>query len=122
MELERRRLTAEMIAPDTGESIRTTIEVRIDPLTRHSSRILPDRGLMPANDFDLEGFARENQARCPFCPGRIDSLTPKLPPAIHPPGRITRGEAVLFPTCTRTRRTAAYRFTRRRGTTCRSVR
>jgi len=97
MELERRRLTAEMIAPDTGESIRTTIEVRIDPLTRHSSRILPDRGLMPANDFDLEGFARENQARCPFCPGRIDSLTPKLPPAIHPPGRITRGEAVLFP-------------------------
>ena len=97
MELERRRLTAEMIAPDTGESIRTTIEVRIDPLTWHSSRILPDRGLMPASDFDLEGFARENRARCPFCPERIESLTPKLPAAIHPLGRITRGEAVLFP-------------------------
>jgi len=49
MELERRRLTAEMIVPDTGESVRTEIEVRIDPLTGHSSRILPDRGLMPAN-------------------------------------------------------------------------
>jgi UDPglucose--hexose-1-phosphate uridylyltransferase len=97
MELERRRLTAEMIAPDTGESIRTTIEVRIDPLTGHSSRILPDRGLMPASDFDLEGFARESQPRCPFCSERIDSLTPRLPPAVDPEGRITCGEAVLFP-------------------------
>jgi UDPglucose--hexose-1-phosphate uridylyltransferase len=96
MELERRRLTAEMIAPD-GESIRTTIEVRIDPLTGHSSRILPDRGLMPVSDFDLEAFARENQARCPFCPERIEALTPRLPEAIHPEGRITCGEAVLFP-------------------------
>ena len=52
---------------------------------------------MPANDFDLAAFARENQPRCPFCPERIDSLTPKLPAAIHPDGRITRGEAVLFP-------------------------
>ena len=74
--------TAEMIAPDTGESIRTTIEVRIDPLTGHSSRILPERGLMPASDFDLERFARENRARCPFCPERIESLTPRLPAAI----------------------------------------
>ena len=97
MELERHRLTAEMIAPDTGESIRTAIEVRIDPLTGDSSRIVPDRGLMPASDFDLAAFARESQARCPFCPGRIEALTPKLPPAIHPDGRITRGEAVLFP-------------------------
>ncbi len=96
MELERRCLTAEMIAPDTGDPIRTQIEVRIDPLTGHSSRILPDRGLMPPSDFDLEGFARENQARCPFCPERIESLTPKLPPGVHPLGRITRGEAVLF--------------------------
>src|SRR6516164_2906577 len=58
MELERRRLTAEMIVPDTGESVRTEIEVRIDPLTGHSSRILPDRGLMPANELDLEAYAR----------------------------------------------------------------
>ena len=77
--------------------VRTPIDVRIDPLTGHSSRILPERGLMPASDFDLAGFARDNQPRCPFCPERIDSLTPKLPAAIHPAGRIERGEAVLFP-------------------------
>ena len=51
MELSRELLTAEMIDPGTGEPVRTTIEVRHDPLTGHSSRILPERGLMPASDF-----------------------------------------------------------------------
>ena len=95
--LRRELLTAEMLEPGTGTLIRTPIEVRIDPLTGHSSRIVPERGLMPANDFDLEAFARESQPRCPFCPGRIDQLTPKLPPTIDPDGRIVHGEAVLFP-------------------------
>ena len=72
------------------------IEVRFDPLTGHSSRILPERGLMPASDFDLEAFAREIQPSCPFCPGRLEALTPRLPPRIHPEGRIACGEAVLF--------------------------
>jgi UDPglucose--hexose-1-phosphate uridylyltransferase len=97
MELKRERLTAEMLEPGTGEVVRTPIEVRVDPLTGHSSRILPERGLMPANDHDLASFARENQARCPFCPERIDSLTPRLPATIHPAGRIVHGDAVLFP-------------------------
>jgi UDPglucose--hexose-1-phosphate uridylyltransferase len=96
MEFSRHVLTAEMLEPGTERVVRTPVEVRVDPLTGHSSRILPERGLMPANDFDLAAFARENQPRCPFCPERIDSLTPKLPAAIHPDGRITRGEAVLF--------------------------
>jgi len=97
MELRRELLTAEMIDPGTEETVRTKIEVRFDPLTGHSSRILPERGLMPASDFDLEVFARESQPNCPFCPDRVDRLTPKLPRRIHPGGRITRGAAVLFP-------------------------
>jgi UDPglucose--hexose-1-phosphate uridylyltransferase len=97
MELRRQLLIAEMLEPGTGEWIRTSIDVRIDPLTGHGSRILPERGLMPANDFDLAAFARENQSRCPFCPEQIEDLTPKLPPTIHPHGRIVHGEAVLFP-------------------------
>jgi UDPglucose--hexose-1-phosphate uridylyltransferase len=97
MELLRRELlTAEMIEPGTGELVRAVIEVRLDPLTGHSSRILPERGLMPPSDFDLEAFARESQPGCPFCPGRVDQLTPGLPARIHPEGRITRGAAVLF--------------------------
>ena len=97
LELERTILTAEMLAPDTGELISTRIEVRVDPLTGHTSRIVPSRGLMPPNEFDLEAFARENQPRCPFCPDRIERLTPRLPSAIEPAGRIARGEALLFP-------------------------
>jgi UDPglucose--hexose-1-phosphate uridylyltransferase len=86
-----------MLAPGTGERIRQTIEVRIDPLTGLSSRILPERGLMPPSDFDLEAFARENQPRCPFCEDRIDSMTPRLPAELDPGGRLVWGEAVLFP-------------------------
>jgi len=97
MELEHRWLFAEMVSPDTGGLLRAEIDVRVDPLTGHTSRILPNRGLMPTNDFELEAFARENQPRCPFCADRIDRLTPKLPPAIHPDGRIVRGDAILFP-------------------------
>jgi UDPglucose--hexose-1-phosphate uridylyltransferase len=97
MMLRRELLTAEMIDPGTGDLVRTTIDVRRDPLTGHSSRILPGRGLMPASDFDLEAFARENQPSCPFCPGRIDRMTPRLPARIHPAARIVCGEAVLFP-------------------------
>jgi hypothetical protein len=41
MELEHRRLLAEMIAPDTGEPVRSEIDVRVDPLTGYTSRILP---------------------------------------------------------------------------------
>ncbi|HTX28703.1 MAG TPA: hypothetical protein VME19_16970 [Streptosporangiaceae bacterium] len=96
MELRRELLTAEMIEPGTGRPVRAVIEVRFDPLTGHSSRILPERGLMPASDFDLEAFARESQPTCPFCPGRLEALTPMLPPRIHPDGRIVCGEAVLF--------------------------
>lgn len=97
MELRRRLLTAVMLEPESGREISTPIEVRFDPLTGHSSRVLPGRGLMPVNDFDLAGFARESEARCPFCPGRIDHLAPRLPAVVHPDGRISRGDAVLFP-------------------------
>lgn len=97
MELEHRQLVAEMIAPDTGELTRSEIDVRVDPLTGHTSRILPNRGLMPPNDFDIEAFARENLASCPFCGDRIERLTPRLPPAICAEGRFVQGEAVLFP-------------------------
>ncbi len=97
MQLRREILRAEMLVPGGGGVVRTTIEVRFDPLTGHSSRVLPERGLMPVNDFDLAAFARETEARCPFCPDRIDECTPRLPATINPSGRIVHGEAVLFP-------------------------
>jgi hypothetical protein len=59
MELRTQRLTARMLGPDGSELLSSEIEVRFDPLTGHSSRIVPDRGLMPPGEFDLEEFARE---------------------------------------------------------------
>jgi hypothetical protein len=59
MELKRELLSAEMVDPGTGELVTTPVEVRFDPLTHHSARILSDRRLMPANDLGLEAFARE---------------------------------------------------------------
>jgi UDPglucose--hexose-1-phosphate uridylyltransferase len=97
MELERHLLVAAMLDPSSGAEVRTEIDLRIDPLTGHGSRILPERGLMPPNDFDLEAYARENQPQCPFCTERLERLTPLLMPAISHTGRVVVGEAVLFP-------------------------
>ena len=52
-------MVAEMVATDSGELVRTEVDVRVDPLTGHTSRIVPNRSLMPTNDFDLAEFARE---------------------------------------------------------------
>jgi UDPglucose--hexose-1-phosphate uridylyltransferase len=95
--LERHLLSAEMLDPVSGELVRTPVDVRIDPLTGHSSRILPDRGLMPASEYDLHELARTSATRCPFCGERVHELTPALNPAIHANARIVRGESVLFP-------------------------
>ena len=114
-------LTAEMIDPGTGEPVRATVEVRFDPLTGHTSRILPDRGLMPASDFDLEEFAEQTQPSCPFCPDRIDRLTPRLPPGSIPKGGSPAARRSCSRTCTRTRRTARCRSTRPGCITCRSA-
>ena len=86
-----------MLEPGSGRELTTEIELRIDPLTGHRSRILPDRGLMPRAAFDLEALARETQPACPFCAERIEWLTPRWPADITADGRFARGEAVLFP-------------------------
>jgi UDPglucose--hexose-1-phosphate uridylyltransferase len=98
MELRREVLTAEFLDPTRDYApTRAPVEVRWDPLTGHTSRVVGDRGLMPPNDFDLAAFAEKTQARCPFCGDRILELTPQFPTEICPDGRFTRGRAVLFP-------------------------
>ena len=71
-------------------------EVRYDPLTGESARIchfaLPVRKIP-----DLSALAESSRAGCPFCPEKIDSITPRYQDALVPGGRMRRGEAVLFP-------------------------
>jgi UDPglucose--hexose-1-phosphate uridylyltransferase len=57
-------------------------EIRYDPLTGESSRICHFEARRPG---------------CPFCPGKVDSITPRFPEELVPGGRFRRGEAVVFP-------------------------
>lgn len=98
VELRREQTIAEILHPQHDfRPTRTRLEIRWDPLTGHTSRLLPDSGLLPSSDFDLRGLGRDTQATCPFCSDRMDRLTPKFPAAISAAGRIQHGEAVLFP-------------------------
>jgi UDPglucose--hexose-1-phosphate uridylyltransferase len=95
---ERETFEAELLDPRRGfEPTRTAVEVRRDPLTGHSTRILPAGSFPPPARHDLDRLAAGTRDACPFCAERIEAQTPRLPPAVSPAGRIRVGEAVLFP-------------------------
>jgi UDPglucose--hexose-1-phosphate uridylyltransferase len=98
MELRRERITAELLDPHNAfERIRLPLEIRWDPLTGQSCRLLPERSLPPPELQDLEALAAQSRRTCPFCVERIEKVTPRFPPELWPEGRIRHGEALLFP-------------------------
>jgi UDPglucose--hexose-1-phosphate uridylyltransferase len=98
VELRRWVLDGEILDPERGFEPRSLrVEVREDPLTGHTARLLPAAGLLPPQEDDLDALAEETRAGCPFCPDRVEQVTPKLPALLAPEGRIRRGEALLFP-------------------------
>src|SRR5438067_3020890 len=98
MELKREVLASEILDPRNDfQPTPARVEVRWDPLTGHSSRIVAGAAFLPRSDFDLEAFARETSEGCFFCGPRLEAVTPRFPPALVPEGRIRCGEAVLFP-------------------------
>jgi UDPglucose--hexose-1-phosphate uridylyltransferase len=99
VELRRSVLEGEILDPERGFEPRALrVEVREDPLTGHTARLLPHAGLMPPQDPDeLRALGERTRAACPFCPERVEAVTPKLPAEIATEGRIRRGEALLFP-------------------------
>jgi galactose-1-phosphate uridylyltransferase len=71
-------------------------EVRFDPLTGSTGRIC-HFSLANLPVPDLSRIIAESRAACPFCPGKVESITPRFPEDFVPGGRMRRGEAVLFP-------------------------
>lgn len=71
-------------------------EVREDPLTGDTARIchfdFPAR-----RPPDLRTLIESTQESCPFCPQRVEAVTPRFAEALVPGGRLLRGEALLFP-------------------------
>lgn len=98
VELRRERYMSEYLDPRRGfERVRVPLEVRWDPLTGQSCRLLPEGSIPPPARHDLELLAEETRPTCPFCPEAVEEQTPRFPPEVWPEGRIRRGEAVLFP-------------------------
>jgi galactose-1-phosphate uridylyltransferase len=97
MELIIESKQTEMLNP-AKEGARRTIrsEIRRDPLTGRSARICHFMALRwEKPDFDrlIAGTAE----RCPFCPERIDAITPRFPPEIVADGCLHAGRMRLFP-------------------------
>src|SRR5512136_712794 len=71
-------------------------EIRYDPLTGESSRIC-HFSLPAAAPSGIAEIAEARRPGCPFCPGKVDTVTPRFPDGLVPGGRFRRGEAVVFP-------------------------
>lgn len=80
-----------------GEKIERETEVRLDPLTGETSRLVYDAGLAVTPADYTEAAEKTKGANCPFCPENIYKMTPVFPKKITEEGRITEGEAVVFP-------------------------
>lgn len=72
------------------------VEVRADPLTGHTSRLIERFGAFPPSRPDVSELI-EKSRNCFFCAGKVETVTPKILPAISEEERISVGEALLFP-------------------------
>jgi UDPglucose--hexose-1-phosphate uridylyltransferase len=96
--LQSERFFAEFLDPrDEFESSRVPVEVRWDPLTGQSARLLPPGSIPPPEREDLAALAGQTRPNCPFCGDAIEQQTPRFPAEISVDGRIRCGAAVLFP-------------------------
>jgi UDPglucose--hexose-1-phosphate uridylyltransferase len=97
MELKKDTFAGAIIPPGEANPIITQVEVRWDPLTGHTARLVSGPSLLPNTSHDVAAVVERTRGGCPFCPEAIERTTPRFPPAVYPGGRFTVGEAVLFP-------------------------
>ena len=96
---EKETLQANILLPD-GRAVQRPIEIRTHPITGHTCRITfsrseerePGAGRLP----DPPPFAGDRK-NCPFCAGRLKTMTPQLIPGLCTEGRMRRGQSTLFP-------------------------
>ncbi len=71
-------------------------ELRRDPLTGRTGRVAHFLGFQLGVP-DLGDAVEVSAPKCPFCPDRLLTVTPRLPGRLGLGERLQRGEAVLFP-------------------------
>jgi UDPglucose--hexose-1-phosphate uridylyltransferase len=80
-----------------GKLIDRKTEIRMDPLTGETSRIIFDPGA-PFTPTDYSELATKTAgSKCPFCPENVLSFTPRFPNELIEGGRLIQGEAIVFP-------------------------
>jgi galactose-1-phosphate uridylyltransferase len=89
--------TSRFLDPMEGYAeVRRFSEIRYDPLTGHTSRIL-DFPVREVKRADLTGLIESSRPLCPFCPEVVEKVTPKFHPDLANSGRYARGEALCVP-------------------------
>lgn len=90
--------TTRFLDPNRGYQEGSQItEIRVDPLTGRTSRILNFPIRVPRKP-DLAPLVKTSvEMGCPFCPEVVEKATPKFLPEMVPEGRVTIGQALVFP-------------------------
>ena len=77
------------------------IEYREDPISGLTCFVRTGRGfwagIYKTDEALLKRLVEETRERCFFCPEKVATHTPRFPADFIPEGRLTRGEAALFP-------------------------
>lgn len=80
-----------------GDLIDRKTEIRFDPLTGETSRIIFDPGA-PFVPKDYSELAKATEGKkCPFCAENVSTITPRFPDELVEGGRFVGKEAVVFP-------------------------
>jgi galactose-1-phosphate uridylyltransferase len=96
IEFRRESVVSQFRSPDGTQVVQRRAEVRFDPLLGTSARIAEGVKLQTADPISLEQFQRPDPG-CPFCPERVEQVTPQILPDICREGRIRVGQTILFP-------------------------
>lgn len=89
--------TSRFLDPAQGYAeVRRYSEVRYDPLTGNSCRIL-DFPIREIQKSDLTSIIESSRQMCPFCPEFVEQVTPKFHPDLANKERYSRGQALCVP-------------------------
>jgi UDPglucose--hexose-1-phosphate uridylyltransferase len=90
------RVNSKFCSPEGTRTDARPLEIRFDPLLGTTSRIAQGVKLQIADNDTLAAFQMA-QGNCPFCPDRVEQITPRIVPEISSEPRVRVGQTVLFP-------------------------
>ncbi len=93
---ERRFEEVEFHDPFSDFSLKKTgVDVRVDPITGHRSRILDIDFKPPV--FNVDELVKGTEENCPFCPEKVKEATPLFPKEFAEEGRLELNGLYCFP-------------------------